>query len=116
MIQEKNYYIYYEKIGFKSGLEIHQELNTKKLFCNCLSDLKEKNLISKTERKIRATAGEIGKIDDASLYEQLRDRSFIYHGYENEFCLVDLDEEPPHMINNEAFEIALQAAKIFKLD
>lgn len=108
--------INYNELGFKAGLEIHQELNTKKLFCNCNTSLNEKNLITKVERKIRATAGEIGLIDISSLYEQLRNRKFIYLGYENESCLVDLDEEPPHFINKEAFEIALQAAKIFKLE
>ncbi|MEM3374491.1 MAG: Glu-tRNA(Gln) amidotransferase subunit GatE [Candidatus Woesearchaeota archaeon] len=114
MIQYDN--LDYEKLGFKAGLEIHQELNTKKLFCNCESKLEEKDLICEIKRKIRASAGEIGEIDAASLYEQLRDRTFIYHGYKKEVCLVDLDEEPPHMINEDAFEIALQAAKIFKLD
>lgn len=105
----------YKKLGFKAGIEIHQELNTKKLFCDCSSSMNEKNLISKTERKLRAVAGETGEVDTASAYEQFRDRFFIYHSYENEFCLVDLDEEPPHPIDKDAFQIALGVAKLFKL-
>jgi glutamyl-tRNA(Gln) amidotransferase subunit E len=31
----------YKKIGFKAGLEIHQQLETKKLFCNCPSIFKK---------------------------------------------------------------------------
>ena len=31
----------YEKIGFKAGLEIHQQLDTHKLFCKCQSVIKE---------------------------------------------------------------------------
>ena len=31
----------YSKLKFKSGLEIHQQLDTHKLFCNCPSILKE---------------------------------------------------------------------------
>ena len=106
----------YKKLGFKAGIEIHQELNTKKLFCNCESSLNEENLISKTERKMRAVAGETGEIDMASAYEQFRDRKFIYHGFENESCLVDLDEEPPHCVDKEAFKIALGVGKLFKMN
>ena len=106
----------YEKLGFKAGIEIHQELNTNKLFCNCSSSFKEGNKISLTSRKLRAVAGETGKIDNASVYEQTRNRSFIYHGYEDESCLVDLDEEPPHPLDKNAFNIALGVAKLFKLN
>ena len=106
----------YNKLGFKAGIEIHQELNTKKLFCNCNSSLKEENLVSKTSRKLKAVAGETGQIDLASAYEQFRNREFIYHNFENESCLVELDEEPPHPVDEEAFEIALKVAKLFKLE
>ena len=105
----------YQKLGFKAGIEIHQELNTKKLFCDCASLMEEKEVISTTRRKLRASAGETGRIDLASAFEHMRDRSFVYHGYKNESCLVDLDEEPPHNVNPEAFEIALGVAKLFKL-
>ncbi|MBM3228613.1 hypothetical protein FJZ20_01895, partial [Candidatus Pacearchaeota archaeon] len=27
----------YKKLGLKCGLEIHQQLNSRKLFCNCPS-------------------------------------------------------------------------------
>ncbi|MBT4352428.1 Glu-tRNA(Gln) amidotransferase subunit GatE [archaeon] len=106
----------YEKLGFKAGIEIHQELNTNKLFCNCSSKFKEENEISLTNRRLRAVAGETGKIDNASAYEQTRNRVFTYHGYEDESCLVDLDEEPPHPLDKEAFNIALGVSKLFKLN
>jgi glutamyl-tRNA(Gln) amidotransferase subunit E len=105
----------YKKLGFKAGIEIHQELDTGKLFCECSSDLRETDLVSEVRRKIRAVAGETGSIDLASSYEQFRDRDFIYHGYKDEFCLVDLDEEPPHPVNRKAFDIALAVAKLFRL-
>ncbi len=106
----------YQKLGFKAGIEIHQELNTKKLFCDCASSMEEKELVTETKRKIRASSGESGKTDLAASYEQIRDRTFVYHGYKNESCLVDLDEEPPHPVNKDAFNIALSVAKLFKLD
>jgi len=30
----------YKELGFKAGLEIHQQLDTSKLFCNCPSILR----------------------------------------------------------------------------
>lgn len=105
----------YEKLGFKAGIEIHQELNTKKLFCGCDTSLTETGLKLKVKRKLRSVAGETGKVDLASSYEHMRDREFVYSSYKNEACLVDLDEEPPHFVNNEAFMLALGVSKMFKL-
>jgi len=106
----------YNKLGFKAGIEIHQELNTGKLFCDCSSGMGEKELISETSRKLRASAGETGEVDLAAQYEQFRNRKFLYHGYKGEYCLVELDEEPPHAVNNEALMIGLGVAKMFKLN
>lgn len=105
----------YLALGFKAGIEIHQELNTAKLFCDCSSSLKEEQLLNETKRKIRAVAGETGNIDSASAYEQLRDRFFIYNSYSSESCLVELDEEPPHEVCKDAFRTALGFAKLLKL-
>jgi glutamyl-tRNA(Gln) amidotransferase subunit E len=106
----------YKKLGFKAGIEIHQELNTKKLFCDCSSAMREEKPVSEISRKMRAVAGETGKIDTASAYEQVRDREFIYHSYKREACLVEMDEEPPHNVNNDAFMISLGVSKLFKLN
>ena len=100
----------YKKLGLKIGLELHQQLNTKKLFCDCSTQMKEKNLIFEIKRKLRPVVGEIGEIDRAALFEFFRDREFVYHGYENEACLVDTDDEPPHDINKEALDIAISIA------
>lgn len=100
----------YEKLGVKIGLEIHQQLNTKKLFCSCSSEMNEKNIIYEVKRKLRPVVSELGEVDRAALFEFFRNREFIYYGYEDECCLVDLDEEPPHEINKEALEIAINIA------
>jgi len=109
----------YEKIGLKCGLEIHQQLDTKKLFCNCPSVLRQKEPDYTIKRKLHVVAGESGEIDVAAKHEAERDREFVYQGYDTN-CLVELDEEPPHQINQEALKIALQVAiflnaKIFPL-
>jgi len=97
----------YEEVGLKSGIEIHQQLDTRKLFCNCPSLLRKDEPDFQVERKLHAVAGEQGKVDVAATYEASRSRDFIYQGYDTN-CLVELDEEPPHELNPEALKIALQ--------
>ncbi|HIH51268.1 MAG TPA: Glu-tRNA(Gln) amidotransferase subunit GatE [Nanoarchaeota archaeon] len=98
----------YEKLGFKAGLEIHQQLNTRKLFCNCDSELQDREPDIRVERILHAVAGETGEIDIAAAHEHAKGRKFIYETYSDATCLVELDEEPPHPINHDALKIALQ--------
>jgi len=63
-------------------------------------------------RKLRVVPGETGEMDPAALYEFLRDRKFIYKIYPSESCEVELDEEPPHQIREDALEISLQITKM----
>ncbi|MEA3414221.1 MAG: Glu-tRNA(Gln) amidotransferase subunit GatE, partial [Nanoarchaeota archaeon] len=99
----------YKKIGFKAGLEIHQQLDTHKLFCNCPSVLRSDFANFKVKRKLHAVAGEFGKVDAAAQYQSKMNKNFVYEGYDTT-CLVELDEEPPHEINQEALEIVLEIA------
>jgi len=92
----------------KSGLEIHQQLATKKLFCDCESKLSD-NVIYKFERVLRPTQSEMGEIDKAAIEESLKHRKFIYEATDNS-CLVEADEEPPHALNREALDVALTVA------
>ncbi len=96
----------YAKLGFKSGLEIHQQLDSHKLFCNCPSILRKDSPDYEIKRKLHLVAGETGEVDVAAEYEASLDKEFIYQGYETT-CLVELDEEPPHEINEEALKTVL---------
>ena len=98
----------YAKIGLKCGLEVHQQLDTNKLFCNCPSILRKEEPDFEIKRKLHVVAGESGEIDIAAQHEAEQDRNFVYQGYSENTCLVELDEEPPHKINPESLEIALQ--------
>jgi Glu-tRNA(Gln) amidotransferase subunit E-like FAD-binding protein len=98
----------YKKLGLKSGLEIHQQLDTHKLFCRCPSILKQADADIKIKRKLKAVSGELGKVDEAASFEQQKDKEFIYEFYKDSNCLVELDEEPPHEINEDALKIAIQ--------
>jgi len=100
----------YLKLGLKAGVEIHQQLDTAKLFCNCPSILRKDEPDFQIERELHAVAGETGEIDIAAAYEAEQAKKFIYQGYNDNTCLVELDEEPPHPINQEALEIAIQIA------
>ncbi len=92
----------------KCGLEIHQQLSTKKLFCDCESKLSEE-VSGTVTRVLRPTQSEMGEIDRAALEESIKNRKFVYEITDNS-CLVELDEEPPHDLNREALDVALQVA------
>jgi glutamyl-tRNA(Gln) amidotransferase subunit E len=100
----------YSKLGLRCGIEIHQQLDTHKLFCECPSRIRDDEPHGAVRRKIRAVAGEMGDVDPAALHELLKDREFAYEYYIDSTCLVELDEEPPHELNDEALDIVLEAA------
>ncbi|MGB9636080.1 MAG: Glu-tRNA(Gln) amidotransferase subunit GatE, partial [Thermoplasmata archaeon] len=100
----------WEGIGLKVGLEIHQQLDTKKLFCNCDSILKDE-VLGNFVRKLRASAGESGEIDVAARETSERNLIFRYETVGGSSCLVECDEEPPHNMNPEALRVVLSIAK-----
>ena len=91
----------------KAGLEIHQQLNSGKLFCNCNFSDTGKDLLFK--RKLHATSSELGDVDIAAKTEQIK--LFTYYNKSCN-CLVYTDEEPPRGPNEDAVKIALQFAKL----
>jgi len=101
----------YKEIGFKAGLEIHQQLDTHKLFCNCQSVVTEDADYS-FERFLRPTQSELGDIDKAALAEAKKNRRFHYTASNESTCLVEADEEPPHSANQDAIDICLTIAAL----
>lgn len=103
----------YEELGFKSGIEIHQQLATEeKLFCDCPVDLQDESADAQVERFLKAVKGESGEKDRAAEVEEMKDRRFVYNYYRRNNCLVELDEEPPHSMNDEALEVGLTFARM----
>src|SRR3990172_7683479 len=94
----------YKALGFKAGLEIHQQLDTLKLFCFCPSNLQDVGGAPFRGRP-RPPQSELGEVDAAALEEAKRDLSFLYEPAGT--CLVEADEEPPHAANRQALETAL---------
>jgi glutamyl-tRNA(Gln) amidotransferase subunit E len=101
--------------GLKAGLEIHQQLDTHKLFCNCPSQLRSDSPKFTIMRKLNPVVGETGQIDTAAAHEKSKDKTFLYEVYDTN-CLVELDEEPPHDINKEALKIGLQIATLMNCE
>ena len=104
----------YKKLGFKCGIECHQQLEGRKLFCNCptlnMRDTKPDIIF---ERKLRAVAGETGEVDKAAKHEMAKSKKYIYEGDSKDCCLLEMDEEPPHSINKDALNVALQVSLLF---
>ena len=96
-----------KNIGLKVGLEIHQQLDTKKkLFCDCIPT-EEIEFTRKFSRRLRAAKSELGKIDPAALFESTKSKTIMYYANPNSSCLVEEDEEPPHVLDSNAKNIAL---------
>ncbi len=106
----------WDKIGLKTGLEIHQQLDSKgKLFCPCNCELTDEEPEYNIMRRLRPTQSELGKIDRAAFEEAKRKLKFYYQAYSDHTCLVEADEEPPHPINSEALEIAVTIALLLNM-
>ncbi len=103
----------YENLGFKCGIEIHQQLATEtKLFCNCPVEMEDEEKDFQIRRQLKSVAGESGERDEAAEVESESSNTFIYNYYQRNNCLVELDEEPPHEINNEALDTAMTFARM----
>ncbi|MBN1385941.1 Glu-tRNA(Gln) amidotransferase subunit GatE [Candidatus Woesearchaeota archaeon] len=102
----------YGKIGLKCGIEIHQQLDTGKLFCRCPSMILDDGPDFTFTRRLRAVIGETGEVDAAAAHEQMRQKLYEYHFHGRNCCLVDMDEEPPHDMDKGALDIVLTVSKM----
>lgn len=100
----------FRKVGLKCGLELHQQLDTGKLFCRTPSILREDAPHYTIKRKLRPVVSELGEFDKAALEAFQKGLSYVYEGYHDTVSLVELDEEPPQKIDPQAFKTVLQIA------
>ena len=107
----------YESLGLVAGLEIHQQLDTAtKLFCGCPTERRDPESAARTvTRYLHPTKSELGELDEAAVEESRVDREFEYLAFDTT-CLVEEDDEPPHRIDDEATDVALQIAALLDMD
>ncbi|MEA3494916.1 MAG: Glu-tRNA(Gln) amidotransferase subunit GatE [Bacteroidota bacterium] len=109
----------YDRIGFMSGLEVHQQLKTKKkLFCNCPSGIfhKDENFDAEIIRHMRPTLSELGEYDGTALMEFITRKNIIYRINNETACTYEVDDTPPFPLNREALEYALEISILSKLN
>jgi len=104
----------YKTVGFKSGLEIHQQLFTeKKLFCRCPAGNYSKDYDAEILRHMRPTLSEMGVYDGTALMEFKTKKNIIYRINRNTVCTYEMDDTPPFLVNEEALEIALGIGMLY---
>lgn len=109
----------YDRIGFMSGLEVHQQLLTKKkLFCRCPAGIYHDHdeFDAEVIRHMRPTLSELGEYDGTALMEFKTRKNIIYRLNNENACTYEVDDTPPFLINDEALEIALEITILSKFN
>jgi len=106
----------YADLGFKSGLEIHQQLLTKKkLFCHCPAGVFQRGKYdAEIIRHMRPTLSEMGEYDGTALMEKRTRKIIIYRIKDETACTYDFDDTPPFKIDREALGNALEIALMLR--
>jgi len=107
----------YQDLGFKCGLEIHQQLITKrKLFCRCPGGIYHHfdDFHAEVVRHMRPTLSELGEYDGTALMEFKTKKNIIYRINNQTACTYEIDDTPPFPLNREALDIAIEIALLLK--
>lgn len=109
----------YDRIGFRSGLEVHQQLLTEsKLFCRCPAGFYNSHNDYDAEiiRHMRPTLSELGEYDGTALMEFKTRKEIVYRIKNETACTYEVDDTPPFPIDREALDIAIQISLLSKLN
>jgi glutamyl-tRNA(Gln) amidotransferase subunit E len=107
----------YSRLGFKCGLEVHQQLKTvQKLFCHCPAGRYHPlaEFDAEIVRHMRPTLSELGEYDGTALMEFKTRKNVIYRIKNETTCTYDIDDTPPFLLNPQALEIAMEVALLLK--
>ena len=104
----------YKFVGFMSGLEIHQQLMTKKkLFCRCPAGMYNHHYDAEILRHMRPTLSELGEYDGTALMEFKTKKEIIYQINRESVCTYEMDDTPPFEINDDALDIAIEIGMLY---
>lgn len=109
----------WKRIGFLSGLEVHQQLNTReKLFCRCPAGIyhQDEDFDGELIRHMRPTLSEMGEYDGTALMEFRTRKEIIYRLNNENACTYDIDDTPPFKINREALDYAIEISLLSNLN
>ena len=109
----------YDRIGFMSGLEVHQQLlTTRKLFCRCPAGKfnAHDDFDAEIVRHMRPTLSELGEYDGTALMEFKTRKNIIYRIKNETACTYDVDDTPPFPIDPVALDEALEIAILNKMN
>jgi len=105
----------YDELGFRCGLEIHQQLKTRlKLFCRCPAGIyqHDNEYDAEVVRHMRPTLSELGEYDGTALMEFKTRKNVYYHLHNKTACTYDIDDTPPFRIDDQALDIALEVSML----
>lgn len=109
----------WKRIGFMSGLEVHQQLKTKqKLFCRCPAGEyhDHDDFDGEIIRHMRPTLSEMGEYDGTALMEFKTRKEIVYRLNNKTACTYEIDDTPPFQINHEALQYALEISLLSNLN
>jgi glutamyl-tRNA(Gln) amidotransferase subunit E len=101
----------FEALGFKCGLEIHQQLLTdRKLFCRCPPIYRNDPAHYEIIRHMRPTLSEMGTYDGTALMEFKTKKNITYQFFRDTTCSYEIDDTPPFEMDPKALEISMVIA------
>jgi len=109
----------YRRLGFKCGLEVHQQLKTeRKLFCRCPAGIYHDfaDYDAEIVRHMRPTLSELGEYDGTALMEFKTKKEIVYRINNRTACTYEMDDTPPFAINREALAHALRIAHMMQMN
>jgi glutamyl-tRNA(Gln) amidotransferase subunit E len=103
----------YARLGLMSGLEIHQQLLTRrKLFCRCPAGCYSDQHHAEVLRHMRPTLSEMGEYDGTALMEFKTHKDIVYLLNNETVCTYDMDDAPPFEMDDLALDRALAVARL----